>query len=165
MYNPCQTSRSDSMLAEIQRVLQETRDNVENILLGDFNLHHPLWKGTGVEADEDAKTLIMLTEEAYLKQVLPPGTVTWQRHESKSTLDLVFLSSLLCNSLLECQKTLSSDTHSDIEPIRTAISVSTIEAEKRQTRNWNKTNTLLLGQTLDCNPQNSSTLYPPVSKT
>ncbi len=121
--------------------------------------------GTGVEADEDAETLIMLTEEAYLKQVLPPGTITWQRHESKSTLDLVFLSRLLRNSLLECQKTLSSDTHSDHEPIRTVIFLSTIEAEKRQMGNWNKTNILLLRQTLDCNLQNFSTLYLPVSKT
>ena len=34
LYNPCQTSRRDSMLAEIQKVLQETRGKVENILLG-----------------------------------------------------------------------------------------------------------------------------------
>ncbi len=41
-YNPCQTSRSDSILAEIQKVLQKTRGKVENILLGDFNLHRLL---------------------------------------------------------------------------------------------------------------------------
>ncbi len=39
--------------------------NVENILRGDFNLHHPLLGGTGVEADEDTETLIMLAEEAH----------------------------------------------------------------------------------------------------
>ncbi len=121
--------------------------------------------GTGVEADEDAETLIMLTEKAHLKQVLSPGTFTWQRHKSKSTLDLVFLSLLLRNSLLECQKTLSSDTHSDHEPIRTVISLSTIEAEKCQMSNWNKTNIMLLRQRLDCNLQNSSTFYLPGSKT
>ena len=107
----------------------------------------------------------MLTEEAHLKQVLPSGTVIWQRHKSKSTLDLVFLSLLLRNSLLECQKTLSSDTHSDHEPIWTVVSLSTIEAEKCSMRNWKKTNILLLRQTLDCNLQNSSTFYPPLSKT
>ncbi len=106
----------------------------------------------------------MLTEEANLKQVLPPGTVTWQRYKSKSILDLLFLSSLLRNSLLECQKTLPPDTHSDHELIRTVIYLSTIEAEKRQMRNWNKTNILLLRQMIDCNLKNSSTLYPPVSK-
>ncbi len=95
VYNPCQTSDNLSRLGEIQKVLQESRRNIEHIFLGDFNLHHPLWGGTGVEAEEDAEKLIMLTEEAHLKQVLPPGTVTWQRRECKSTLDLVFLSPLL----------------------------------------------------------------------
>lgn len=50
-------------------------------------------RGAGVEADEEAKTLILMTEEAHLKQVLPPGTITWQRYESKSTLDLIFFES------------------------------------------------------------------------
>ena len=117
VYNPCQTSRNGNVLAQIQKFLQETGGNVENILLGDFNLHHPLWGGRGVEADEDAETLIMLTEKTHLKQVLSPGTITWQRRESKSTLDLVFLSPLLRDSLLECQISFSSNTHSGHEPI------------------------------------------------
>lgn len=105
----------------------------------------------------------MLTEEAHLKQVLPPGTVTWQRHESKSTLDLIFLSPLLQESLLECRKSTSSDSHSDHEPIRTVILLSTIKAKPHQIRNWNKTDTSLLRQKLDGELRESSTLYPDMS--
>ncbi len=135
VYNPCQTSGNLSRLSKIQKVLQESRRNIEHIFLGDFNLHHLLWGGTGVEAEENAKKLIMLTEKAHLKQVLPPGTVTWPRHESKNTLDLVFLSPLLQESLLECRKSTLSDSHSNHELIRTVISLSTIEAKPHQIRN------------------------------
>lgn len=166
VYNPCQTSGDNSVLGKIRKVLQKTRDNVENILLGDFNLHYPLWGGgAGVEVDEEAETLIMMTEEAHLKQVSPPGTITWQRHKSKNTLDLIFLSPLLFDSLLACRKSSLSDTHSDHKPIRTVISLSTIQAEKRQIRNWGKTNIPTLRQTLDHDLQNSPALYPPINKT
>ncbi len=117
----------------------------------------------GVEAEEDVEELIMLTEEAYLKQVLPHGTVTWQKYESKSTLDLVFLSLLLQESLLECRKSTSSDFHSDHESIRTVILLSTIEAKPHQIRNWNKTDTSLLRQKLDGELRESSALYPDMS--
>ena len=163
VYNPCQTSGNLSRLGEIQKVLQEFSRNIEHILLGDFNLHHPLWGGTEVEAEEDAEKLIMLTEKARLKQVLPPGTITWQRHESKSTLDLVFLSPLLQESLLECRKSTLSESHSDHEPIRTVISLSTIEAKPHQIRNWNKTDISLLRQKLDVEFRESSALYPDMS--
>ncbi len=163
VYNPCPTSGNFSRLSEIQKVLQESRKNIEHILLRDFNLHHPLWGETGVEAEEDTEKLIMLTEEVHLKQVLPLGTVTWQRHESKSILDLVFLSLLLQESLLECWKSTLSDSHSDHKPIRTVISLSTIEAKPHQIRNWNKTNTSLLRQKLDDEFRESSALYPDMS--
>lgn len=164
VYNPCQTSGSSSRLGEIQKVLQGTRSNVEHILLGDFNLHHPLWGGAGVEAEEDAEKLIIITEEAHLKQVLPSGTIAWHRHECESTLDLVFLSPLLQESLLECQKSTSSDTHSDHEPIRTVISLLTMEAKPRQLRNWNKTDTLLLRKSLDTELRKSPALYPGIGE-
>lgn len=48
-----------------------------------------------VEVEENTEKLIILTEKTYLKQVLPPGTVIWQKHKSKSTLNLIFLSPLL----------------------------------------------------------------------
>lgn len=55
VFNLCQTSGNLSRLGEIQKVLQEFRRNIEHILLGDFNLHHPLWGVTEVEVEEDAE--------------------------------------------------------------------------------------------------------------
>lgn len=79
-------------------------------------------------------------------------------HHSKSTLDLVFLSPLLHNSLLECQKSTSTDSHSDHDPIRTVISLSTIESSPHQIRNWTKTDVPLLRQKLESEIRKSPTL-------
>lgn len=142
-------------LARFRKFCKEPGVILSMFFLGDFNRHHHLWGGVGVEVEEDAERLIMFIEEAHLKQVLPL--------ESKSTLDLVFLSPLLQESLLECRESTSSDTHSDHEPIRTVISLSTMEAKPQQIRNWNKTDTRLLHQRLDTELRKSLALYPGIS--
>lgn len=48
-----------------------------------------------VKTKKKPEKLIMLIEKIYLKQVLPLGTIIWQKNKSKSILNLIFLSFLL----------------------------------------------------------------------
>ena len=120
----------------------------EQIVLGDFNLHHPSWGGTEVQADQEADEPILLTEEFEMKQVLLQGTITWRRANSQSTIDLIFMTPLLRESLMQCQTSKSLDCHSDHEPIRTLINLSTIQASQRLSRNWKQTDIKKLGDSL-----------------
>ena len=48
IYNPSPTSYSSQeqgTLATLRNVLEATADSVKYIILGDLNLHHPLWSG------------------------------------------------------------------------------------------------------------------------
>ena len=48
IYNPSPTSYSSQeqgTLATLRNVLEATADSVKHIVLGDLNLHHPLWSG------------------------------------------------------------------------------------------------------------------------
>ena len=48
IYNPARRSESDStVLVDVRTRLHDNHSS-EQILLGDFNLHHPMWGGTDV---------------------------------------------------------------------------------------------------------------------
>lgn len=165
IYNPCQQSGDPSLIPTIVDRLNESPSNIEHILLGDFNLHHPLWGGLGTAVDEDTEHLILLTQRTDMEQVLPCGTITWHRGNSKSTLDLVFMTPLLRNSLVKCRTSSSSDCHSYHKPIRTVINLSTTEPALQARQNWNKIDTEKLQARLAVKLQEPVTLYPPSGRT
>lgn len=135
VYNPCQHSGDPSLIPTIIDKLNGRGSNIEHILPGDFNLHHPLWWGLGVATDEDAKHLIFFTQSIDMEQVLPCGTITWWRGSSISILDLVFMTPLLRNSLVECRLSQSADCHSDHKPICIVINLFTTPPSLQQKRN------------------------------
>lgn len=139
IYNPCRGSSDPSSLPLLRQIMASVGQESEQIVIGDFNLHHPSWGGADVQADQEADELILLTEEFEMKQVLPRGTITWRRADSQSTIDLIFMTPLLRESLIQCHTSKSLDCHSDHEPIRTLINLSTIQASPRQSRNWKQT--------------------------
>lgn len=119
--------------------------------------------GSRAATDEDAKHLIFSTQSINMEQVLPPGTITWRRGSSISTLDLVFMTPLLRDSLVECRLSHSADCHSDYEFIRTVINLSTIPPNPQQRRNWNKVNISMLQARLAAILQVSGILNQPTN--
>ena len=66
------------------------------MVLGDFNLHHPLWCGPRNPAAHQAADIVV---EALLEKDMelatPQGMITWEAKDSTSTIDLAFISQLL----------------------------------------------------------------------
>ena len=122
----------------------------QHILLGDFNLHHPLWGGDSVTSSHEmAYTLIQHTITAGLSLTLPAGTKTREASGSSSTLDLVFMSQWLEERLWHCSVDKTIDTGSDHWPIRTTINTDTPTIPLPPLRpqwkkaNWEKTRAAL----------------------
>ncbi|CDO68734.1 hypothetical protein BN946_scf184652.g61 [Trametes cinnabarina] len=105
VYNP---PSSDSAIQPLQRALSDPLAlNAPAIIVGDFNAHHPMWSGPLVPqrtARSDAESLLLLLAEFDLSLALPPGTPTYwsDSHHTASTLDLVFTSTSLANSVTSC---------------------------------------------------------------
>ena len=83
-----------------------------------------------------------------MKRILPQGTITWRKGDSQSTIDLAFITSLLRESIIESCIAEEQDNHSDHYPIRSSFELRTVPATQRQRRNYNKTDTAILQQTL-----------------
>jgi hypothetical protein len=75
-------------LTDICAVLEKHSSN-EQILLGDFNLHHPLWGGQAVRyTDLQAEDLIAIMEDFDLSSTLAPGTIIYEEAARQTTIDL-----------------------------------------------------------------------------
>ena len=68
----------------------------DHIVLGDFNLHHPLWCGIwNPTAHKAADQLIDILHAYKLNLTLPHGSITRRMKGKESTIDLVFMDPIL----------------------------------------------------------------------
>jgi endonuclease/exonuclease/phosphatase family metal-dependent hydrolase len=95
--------------------------SADNVLLGDFNLHHPNWGGPRVTPHRASQLLLSLQELHNLSLLLPPEKITFKRHSGESKIDLVFSSSDLINTLTACCLREDLDHGLDHYPIETSF--------------------------------------------
>jgi hypothetical protein len=95
--------------------------SADHVLLGDFNIHYPNWGGPRVTPHRTAQLLLFLQELHNLSLLLPPESITFKRHCGESTIDLVFSSSDLMNTLTACRLREDLDHGSDHYSIKTTF--------------------------------------------
>ncbi|KAI9034948.1 uncharacterized protein KD926_004996 [Aspergillus affinis] len=121
--------------------------------MGDFNLHHPAWGGERSERDPSSDQLLELTDTRCLDLWLEPGTTTWERNGSKTTIDLVLGSQDLTPRLVSCEVNERVHADSDYYPIRTLLDISTKTPEAQLRRNWKACSVKDLQSFVDLNLQ------------
>ena len=88
IYNTKKTSHITDLRTQLRKHL---RNNTYNgiIIVGDFNLHHPLWNPPERDDhDPEADILINAMSQLQLKPMLPAGTITFPK--AKTAIDLVW---------------------------------------------------------------------------
>ncbi len=96
--------------------------SVDHILLGDINLHHPLWGGDQATTDPMAWNFISFFNTHFLHLLLPQGSITRSENGRETTIDLVFASPPLKNSLESCRVRNDLHQRSDHLPILSVFS-------------------------------------------
>lgn len=91
VYNPrtsLVTSENPSSLASARELIQREG---EYILLGDFNLHHPNWNNySRYTYHPEVDQLVAITVEQDMELTLPEEAVTWRARGHESTINLIF---------------------------------------------------------------------------
>jgi hypothetical protein len=108
-------SQKNDIITPLQRHIHNTI-NIQQydaiIILGDFNLHHPLWNPPHYEKHEDkADNLIQMMTTLGLNLVIPEGTITFPR--SGTAIDLVWGNNTAENLILRCGIANTRDHGSD----------------------------------------------------
>ncbi|KAF4222379.1 hypothetical protein CNMCM5878_005661 [Aspergillus fumigatiaffinis] len=126
------------MLSTLAEAIGASDPHEETMVLGDFNLHHPLWSTTHRRAARDP-------------------TYRWK--DGESTIDLAFASEDLANHAIHCKIDRKLDCDSDHLPISLVFDWGWQPANPTRKRLWTKTNVEILRRTAEAHlPRTSSTL-------
>jgi hypothetical protein len=76
------------VLTDVRTILHNNQSQ-EQILLGDFNLHHPMWGGANVRhTDPESADLLAIIEDFNLSNTLPPRTIIYKAGAARTTINL-----------------------------------------------------------------------------
>ena len=139
VYNPSPFSLRTRAVGTLETLRQQLQMPGQHIVIGDFNLHYPWWGGPSIPTQHDsADLLIEIVQEANMDLVLPEGTVTWRRRNgsASSTIDLVFVSLDLVDSVLICGAHEELDHQSDHLPIATEVNIEWEPSPPKERKMW-----------------------------
>ena len=140
-----------STLSNLRELLSGMDRQDELVVLGDFNLRHPLWTGIqrlGNGGAASAQPLLTIVEDFQLHLLTTPGAPTHRWRDGESTIDLTFATEGLASCLLHCRIDKDRDCDSDHLPIATAFAWEWQPAPLTQKRQWARTDVPLLRRTV-----------------
>lgn len=138
------TSTFEGLQTALQAQEPDYQD-IQHLVVGNFNLHHPLWSGVEPEETESktrwgnrigCESLLELVDEHELQLLTRPGTATYIRGTTTpSTLDLTFCSPGLSDKVISCQVQEDIDHDSDHYPVETCLQLHWTERDQPVTNN------------------------------
>jgi hypothetical protein len=136
VYNDQQQGAALRLLQDKLPPVREQK-GVSYLVMGDFNLHHPVWGGDDAPRDARAEDLLDLMETAGLDNWLVPGTITRDQAGHRSTIDLTLASYSLREQMVVCEVDHRAHADSDHLPIRTLLEINLPELpDPVKRRNW-----------------------------
>ncbi|KAJ5667630.1 hypothetical protein N7507_003494 [Penicillium longicatenatum] len=135
IYNEQGTWDGLNLLKSIVLPISEQK-GISYLILGDFNLHHPIWGGDNAAEEPEAEELLILMDSTGLDSWLEPGVATRIDCRSSTTIDLTLASRSLQERMISCEVSMETHADSDHLPIRTELDVETQEMEETRRRNW-----------------------------
>ncbi|OKL56217.1 hypothetical protein UA08_08364, partial [Talaromyces atroroseus] len=137
-YNPGLASNDEPVLRDLQMAIES--HSGFHVALGDFNLHHPLWAAPDyARVDEEATELIDIMDVHNMRQLLPRGTITYEKAGAATTIDLIWASDELEQRLVRCQDRREWWYGADHVPIYTEFSLELTKAPEVHKKQWDAT--------------------------
>ncbi|KAJ5190109.1 uncharacterized protein N7498_009094 [Penicillium cinerascens] len=81
IYNRQGTGMPDKLRQELSK-----RKEVEHIIVGDFNAHHPVWGGPGAPAEAESEDFLLLADQYKLDLLTEAARPTWERGDVQTPL-------------------------------------------------------------------------------
>ena len=100
IYKPSPSQENYSTLSDLIKALEVEG---EHIVVGDFNLHHPLLTGEDYHHQHpEADQLLEILDQSELELLLPPGTITYDHRSAQITIDVTFATPAVASAVLMC---------------------------------------------------------------
>lgn len=139
VYNPVKSVEDRNSALPVIRTLLQTTITDEQMVLGDFNLHHSMWGGDDVgQAEHEAAELIDIMTCFEMTSTLSPGTITYEEGLARTTIDLCWMSFGLLDRIITCRVDRNLDHDSDHLPISTVLDIRAEHHTQKPIRPWKK---------------------------
>lgn len=135
------------ILSDLEEAIGEIDSDHELIVLGDFNLHHPLWSIMHCHANRGipaAQLLLIIIKDSNLQPLTVLGTPTHRWKDGEITIDLTFASVNVASRKIYCKVDPSLDCDSEHLLIAITIDWSWQLTTPPKKQMWTKTNLPLL---------------------
>lgn len=129
-------------IQELKKAIKEAeryKGDKEHIIVGDFNLHDPLWSGPAIRSSPEAWELRALIEHIPLAVTTPKGIVTRPRNletTDGTTIDLCLVSWGLRDQVRHTRIVNEIGGISDHKPIETELNINLELVPPPKRRNW-----------------------------
>jgi exonuclease III len=130
VYNPCAGGRSPanrSVREVLPPILASLPPQSTLVIAGDFNLHHPAWDPSVLEADDEAEEARLTFEDNGLVHLHEAEEATWVLTRASRVLDLVLGNLRAEERLVSSAIDEALEYGSDHRPIRTVLAVERAE--------------------------------------
>jgi endonuclease/exonuclease/phosphatase family metal-dependent hydrolase len=139
IYNPVQATENRESILPLINTLLERYGLDEQMVLGDFNLHHRSWGGDRVvHKDQEAEELNVIMERFGMTNTVQQGAVTYAERNARTTIDLCWITLGLLDRLIKSEVDKNLDHDSDHFPISTMLDLSAKRQDKEPKRNWKR---------------------------
>ena len=128
LYNPVNAEEVNTSILILKPKLA-AHPNEEHIVLGDFNLHHAAWRWPRAlkALIEKSEELLIITQRWEMEQMVLINIAIYRESYGENTIDLIFATPPLSESLIFCDVTGDFDHDSDHLPILSKWTISTID--------------------------------------
>ena len=139
-YNPSPATGQPSVMGSLHNALAEY-PNRKHMVVGDFNLHHPMWARPDYNhRHEEADDLIRIAEDHGLELLTPPGTITYEKHTGRgthqTTIDLTWATAEVTDLLVRCQDRRDWMHAADHIPILTELGIPMQKSPEKLKIQW-----------------------------
>ena len=143
IYNSCLLSiiftEESSTISRLNKLI---KDDCEQLIVEDFNLHHSHWEGRRCFTHHTATdALLDIITNARLKLLLESGIITKETHNQLTTIDLAFDSEKIQFMIHKCKMRTDLHQESDYLSIVTKLCLRTFFMQFTTHRLWKKINT------------------------
>uniref|UniRef100_A0A1L7UN13 Reverse transcriptase n=1 Tax=Fusarium mangiferae TaxID=192010 RepID=A0A1L7UN13_FUSMA len=138
-------------ISTLAEAIRELDPNSDTVVLGDFNLHHPLWSAEHRRSGygPSAQPLLAVIEEFGLQLLTVPGTPTHRWSGGETTIDLTLATGVVASRVIHCRIDRNLDCDSDHLPISLATDWNWKPATMVRKRLWAKTDITKLRRTVE----------------
>lgn len=116
--------------------------------MDDFNLHHLAWREIGAKINNNFEIFLALVAQYSFHLLIKTGIITYNETRHQSTIDLIFISTIIFERLITCKILLNDKYGFNHRPILSLFNMVIFDQEMEPWQQFKETDVKVLRKTI-----------------